>query len=199
MERIPLKVFINLRKRPDRLEQFQEQATMLGVHYERFEAVPARRGPLGCALSHLSVLCRAQDEGVSAVMVCEDDAQFMGPRATLDQAIHEFLDHPSAVGLGLGYNAEVRGRQISGHLVQCTEFQTMSCYVVKAAALPALIALLAGGVHGLARNGATELYACDMIWKSCHRSSSWCIPIDRLVIQRPSYSDNEKKIVDYKC
>ena len=199
MERIPLKVVINLRKRPDRLATFQEQATMLGVHFERFEAVPAQRGILGCTLSHLSVLCRAQEEGASAVMVCEDDAQFIAPRATLDQAIHEFLDNASTVGLGLGYNAEVRGRQISGHLVQCREFQTMSCYVVKAAALPDLIALLAGGVHGLAKNGASELYACDMIWKACHRSSLWCITKDRFVIQRPSFSDNEKTFVDYKC
>ena len=80
-------VLINLDRRPDRLEEFDEQAKRIGLTYERHSAFDAAdktdqygrplRGIVACTRSHYDVLTKAMDDGVQRLFVFEDDANFV--------------------------------------------------------------------------------------------------------------------------
>jgi len=70
------KVVINLKRRPDRLEQFNQEMNYMGWDYEVFEAIDGG-GYVGCALSHQKIIedfLKTDDE---YIMVFEDDSFFM--------------------------------------------------------------------------------------------------------------------------
>lgn len=80
-------VLINLDRRPDRLEEFEEQAKSIGLVYERHSAFDAQgvvdnrgrqmRGIEACTKSHYDVLTKAMNDGVQRLFVFEDDANFV--------------------------------------------------------------------------------------------------------------------------
>lgn len=97
MQKIPVFV-INLQRRPDRLARVQAEFERVGVNFERVQGIDAMaKDPTStsdwngglkfrprvasgqssycCLLSHLSVLRRIVDEGISLAMVCEDDVR----------------------------------------------------------------------------------------------------------------------------
>jgi GR25 family glycosyltransferase involved in LPS biosynthesis len=86
-------VLINLARRGDRLERFTEQATALGLKFERFEAIDAQKSqltpPQACAASHREVVTQAKADGVGRLLIFEDDASFS---STFVQECHEVLD-----------------------------------------------------------------------------------------------------------
>ena len=49
-----------------------------------------------------------------------------------------------------------------------------------------------------AREIAGGLFRCDMLWNQLQQSDRFWARIPSLILQRPSYSDVEKKMVDYK-
>ena len=67
------------------------------------------------------------------LMICEDDCQFIADRAAIDAAIEEFFYNPHLDVLCLAYNAE-NGFAISQNLMITSDTQTMSCFILKAAA-----------------------------------------------------------------
>jgi hypothetical protein len=71
---------INLDERTDRWAQMQRRFTRLGIaeRVRRFAAVATPDNHhVGCALSHRGVLSQARAQGLRAVLVLEDDAQFL--------------------------------------------------------------------------------------------------------------------------
>ena len=46
-------------------------------------------------------------------------------------------------------------------------------------------------------NKAADIYRGDQAWKICQQSLIFVIPETHMVVQRESYSDIEKKIVNY--
>jgi hypothetical protein len=89
---------INLHRRPDRLEQFDQQAKATGFTYERLEAVDGvhleeendrRKAELGCKLSHLKAIKRAQRHGHESVLIMEDDAFITGDLSIIPETLPE--------------------------------------------------------------------------------------------------------------
>lgn len=96
-----MKTFVvNLDRHPDRLASIDSQLKALNIPFERIAAVDGvklsqaslgkvydpelcksvlgrelARGEIGCAMSHLTICQRMQDEGISLACVLEDDAQ----------------------------------------------------------------------------------------------------------------------------
>jgi len=74
METIGKIVYINLDKRPDRRVAIEHELERMGLTGERFSAIEVPRyGSVGCAMSHASVVRTAANEGVSSLLVLEDD------------------------------------------------------------------------------------------------------------------------------
>ena len=80
-------VLINLDRRPDRLEEFDEQAQRVGLAYERYSAFDAEgvvdnrgramRGIEACTKSHYNILDKALNDGVERLFIFEDDSNFV--------------------------------------------------------------------------------------------------------------------------
>ena len=67
---------INLDTRIDRLAEFNYVNKFNMLRPERFNAVKAKPGYIGCALSHLSCIKQAKERGDDMVIVIEDDCMF---------------------------------------------------------------------------------------------------------------------------
>jgi len=213
---------INLDNRHDRLTQISQEFTRLKL--KKFCRLPASSdsdAPLACIDSH----CRALEDFLkapshaSAVMICEDDAQFKCSRATLDTHINEFLANPDAVVAAFGYNSEVQEPYPeTPSFLRARDIQTRVCYIVKRDFVPILNNLWRRIYILRQKNPApkhsnwyTKAYnklpiknivpdnlRGDQSWKILQQDHVFLVPKKHLVIQRPSYSDIEKRPVDYK-
>ena len=70
------KIVINLKRRPNRLQNFHREMEYIGWDYEIFEAID-KGSYIGCALSHQKIIedfLKTDDE---YLMVMEDDCFFM--------------------------------------------------------------------------------------------------------------------------
>jgi GR25 family glycosyltransferase involved in LPS biosynthesis len=70
------KVVINLKRRPDRLETFNQEMEFMGWDYEIFEGID-KKGYDGCALSHLKIVEDFINSNDEHIMILEDDCFFM--------------------------------------------------------------------------------------------------------------------------
>ena len=70
------KIVINLKRRPDRLENFDREMNYIGWDYEIFEAID-KGSYVGCALSHQKIIEDFLNTDDEYIMVLEDDCFFM--------------------------------------------------------------------------------------------------------------------------
>ena len=70
------KFVINLNRRKDRLESFQDEMNYIGWEFQRFEAFDTN-SYIGCALSHQAIARIALEKNYDYTLVMEDDIYFM--------------------------------------------------------------------------------------------------------------------------
>lgn len=86
-ETFPLKVCINLARRPERWRRMQAEFARVGIEAVRFSACDGNKltppanwghtaGAYGCLLSHLQVVQEARESGAPSVLIFEDDTVF---------------------------------------------------------------------------------------------------------------------------
>jgi GR25 family glycosyltransferase involved in LPS biosynthesis len=88
------KFVINLDRRPDRLNKFQEEMTYMGWDFERFAAIDTN-SYVGCALSYKTISQIILDRKYKYAIVFEDDIYFMPYAKSLLQDIEEQLFNTS--------------------------------------------------------------------------------------------------------
>jgi glycosyl transferase family 25 len=78
-----------------------------------------------------------------------------------------------------------------------SDTQTMSCYILKAAAIAEVLGCARFSVENLSRGGAGFDYAIDRVWKRAQRQMFFALTKDHFARQRPSFSDIEQSYQDY--
>ena len=191
-------VYINLASRPDRKLEIEGEFRRLGLRYfQRFEAIARERGIVGCNLSHAAVLS-GEHYSEELVMVCEDDAQFLASREEIDQIIEFFVSQSWLDVLCLGNRVENKAIRINQDFAISNNIQTTSCYVVRRKHLALIGAIFAKSAKKLERGSPVWLNALDIAWKSAQRwRLVFAVPRKEMVVQRASFSDIEKREVDY--
>lgn len=189
---------INLASRPDRLQETNEEFARMGiVDWSRFEAVKSADGALGCALSHAHLL-GGLDRTVSAVMVCEDDIEFLVGPDELDALLEEFLANPALDVLCLAFNVVSRPYVVSQALAVTTNTATTACYVAKGRAMRLLRDSFLDSAKLIQEGKPLGVAAADQRWKKLQRRTLiFAIPRVRAARQRNSFSDIEGKEVSY--
>ena len=191
MDTIGKVVYINLDKRTDRRAQIEEELTRWGLNAERFAAyeVPGY-GLVGCARSHCEVLRQAIEEGVSSLLVIEDDVRFFGTRADADVRLRAALDaHPDYDVLMLDYVLQRSDPPEQG-VGRVLEGSTTGMYLVRGAYLPTLYQnFLESYNHLLVAPHIHWVYSCDQYWKRLQPQGKWFYLSPRFGAQRPGYSD----------
>ena len=84
-------VVINLKRCPERLEQFKKQAKEYEFNFEIFEAIEHEIGSYGCSLSHFEIIKKAKKDNLKNVLVFEDDAVFLYPKKYVWQSIKKYF------------------------------------------------------------------------------------------------------------
>jgi GR25 family glycosyltransferase involved in LPS biosynthesis len=184
-------VYINLESRTDRKEQIEGQLTEYGLPFERFNAIVAQPGCVGCSLSHLQVLKEAKQKGYANILILEDDFMFVVHAPQLETALEEFfsLDIPYHVCM-LSYKLSASEHIPNSDLVgRVLEAQTASGYLVHSSYYDTLIQVWEEAVVSLQRTGEHWKYACDQIWKTVQPGASWYAFSTRIGTQRPSFAD----------
>jgi len=196
-ESIPIYV-INLESRPDRLRETEAELAKMGIaRWSRFDAVKDSNGALGCARSHARLAERVQDSE-PAVMVCEDDVEFLVSPENLRALVTEFLGNPALDVLCLAYNLRFKPHTISPNLAVTADTATAACYVVKTASIDTLKDSFSEAARLIQEGKPIGLVAIDQYWKKLQRRKLvFAVPQKRAVRQRPSFSDIEGHDVFY--
>lgn len=190
--------YINLDKRTDRRAEMEDALACLGIVAERFPAIEATPGSLGCTRSHLEVLKRARAEGQPYVLVLEDDFQALVPPAQFNQALARLLDEQPEFDLVmLSYNMQ-HSAPHNDFLVKVLFAGTASGYIVHQRFYDTLIQLFEYSSTMLAAHpDLPHLYALDVVWRPIQPTCAWYAFTPRLGKQRASYSDINHRMEDY--
>jgi len=190
-------VYINLEHRQDRRNQIETEFQTLGISQAtRFDAIKDIPGALGCARSHLAVLSKWNSKEDRLLMVCEDDAQFLADRKTLDAFICEFQKNDKMDILCIGYRAK-NGIKVNAKFILTSNTQTTSCYVIKPYMRNILLANFSSSVTRLKQGESEPTASIDQVWKELQSTYHFVVPSIRLLIQRESYSDILHEHVNY--
>lgn len=198
-------VVINLDSRPDRLQEFSDEAQKLGLtSWRRFSAVDGRQefpdldpfysGSIGCSLSHVYAFGEARWDSREALLVCEDDVEFLVDKATLAAAIHEFLDEPNLDVLALYGRARGGSHHISDTLRIVVGLVGTVCYVVKPHMAEVIGDLFTQGVDDL-KSGKRKGKS-DILWNRLQKNGYFfAAPITTYARNREGFSDIEGRML----
>ncbi len=205
MDAVDKIVFINLDSRTDRLAEIRDEMAKLGVLHraERFAAIAHSRGSYGCALSHLAVLKSARDDpAVHRLAVFEDDFEIVGNPEDVLSSLAAFNDSFGAefdvlfLAVSIIQCEPCRTLPNGKEIVRVTRGQTTGGYIINRRSFDALISLWEGHLDTLLATGIS--HSCpDLSWFPLQVEGTWLAFAPRFAKQRASYSDIEKRHVDY--
>lgn len=199
--------FINLNHRTDRANDFYKTMESIDVGRESITRIPAIYehdiGALGCTKSHILALETFLESDYERVLIFEDDFE-ISSRKELDDFCREFMETSSLswdLILFSGVLKEGCPTDLS-YLTKIQELQTSSSYMIQKRYAPRLLENMKEGrealeTYYLGTGRAIPDYCLDMYWKSLQRKDNWFLTNPILGYQRPSFSDIQKKEVDY--
>jgi len=180
-------VCINLDRREDRWEETKKElssAHLLNYTY-RFSAIEHENPVVGCALSHFTVLNETLSLDKHA-MIFEDDVKFINNFTDMYLYLEE-LDSLNWDMLYFGANITQHIRLVSDKFVEVFHAQSTHAYCVNKRFIPTILEQK----HLIGKH-LDLIYAEDVIPRgNCY------ITRPMLATQRPSYSDIEKRPVNY--
>jgi glycosyl transferase family 25 len=187
-------VYINLAHRTDRRSQIEAELACFGDRVERFDAIRHTHGGLGCSKSHLAVLERAKAQGWRNVLIVEDD--FTWVALGCEKSAPRFTEIAAGA-----YDVILIAAAYAKHdpvTLRVQAAQTTTCYLVAEHYYDTLIANYKESIEQLEKTMNYGTYALDQWWKRLQPSGLWFIMRPTMGVQRPSYSDIEHKVVDYR-
>jgi len=185
-------VYINLEHRTDRRQEIESELSIFpSEKIQRFNAIKENFGALGCTKSHIAVLEMAILEGWSNYLVIEDDG--MWSNFDTSYPILESLSKNPYDVIVLGAVVPVYDKLT----YKLQKSQTTTSFLVNKHYYKTLLQNFKDGAHGLTLTKLPPMYALDMYWQRIQARDNWYLVAPSLVVQRPSYSDIEKKHVDY--
>lgn len=179
--------YINLDHRTDRRAEVEKEFEEKGLTVERFSATQYSPGAIGCNLSHIGVLTTARGRGYEAVMIFEDDFQFLISKSEWDDLIAKLPSSYDVVMLSYNLVASTP-HDDTFHRVH--EVQTTSGYIVHSRFYDRLISRWEEGTRLFMANPTMDwVYILDQYWKPLQADSEWFAYKVRIGKQRPSFSD----------
>jgi hypothetical protein len=194
--------YINLNSRVDRKIHVERQLDLLGIrdNVKRFNAIHNVNGRIGCSLSHLKCIQMAKEQNMECVLILEDDVLFLLPDDFVEN-VNKFLSNPQNkwdVLLLAGNNLPpfTTNDEVSIRVTHC---QTTTGYIVRKHYYDTLISNIKEGVAKLMKNPEHHYYfAIDKYWIHLQKQHRWMLLVPLIVVQRPDYSDIEKRHTDYQ-
>ena len=201
MDHIDHVFYINLKSRQDRKGLIEAQLEKYGLKAERFDAI-YNPGSLaaGCMESHLKVLKIAKERGYKNVLILEDDFHFVVDENQFVEQLDKFFTANIEYDVCfLSYHV-IRAEKTQYDFIQrAVDCRTASGYLVNQHYYDKLIDLFATGLPKLITTRQHWIYANDVIWQSLQQTDNWYLFTPRIGVQRESYSDLARRVVNYNC
>ena len=194
--------YINMTERTDRKEHVENQLRSIGIsNFTRFPAIELPNARAGCSLSHLRCLQLAESNGWEHVLIVEDDIEFLDPEMFRTQ-LASFLTRPPSsvvdVLLFAGNNIPPY-EKVNDTCVKVLRCQTTTGYLVYRHYYASLIANISEGLNLLLKHPEEHVkYAVDKWWFSLQLKDAWYLIVPLSVVQRPDFSNIEKKETNYR-
>lgn len=196
------KIFcINLDRRTDKMIQFIDQASKYSLVFERISAVDGlteieyknplnlphfSAGDIGCTLSHLKVVKRANELNLSSYIVLEDDALFRPGFSLLYQKfLNQVPDDWDLIYFGANHN-NTKPKRISENVVKVNGSFTTHAMMVSCTMYDALIEKWSNPIKNV-----------DVLLSELHDKFNCYCFYPNLVGQRQGFSDILNKDVNY--
>lgn len=187
--------YINLDRRTDRREQFEEECRRMNISVERFPAMERNPGALGCSYSHYNVIKLAKERGYPTVIVFEDDFQFLVSREEFDSILSSLPEDFDVVMLS--YDLQ-RSEPYNERFGRVMEVQSASGYIVSSKFYDTLLSTWERSLEEYEKQPHRHwLFINDQSWKPLQPISRWYHSILRIGKQRPSWSDLNNGFADY--
>ena len=174
-----IKIFvINLEKRKDRLEEVSQM--LEDYQWERIEAIETTKGYYGCVLSHIKCLKKAKEEGLSEVVIMEDDFHFVGDG--------KFYFPPPECDVCL-YSCKLNKKEdYNDNFYKVIDGRHTDFYLVKQHYYDRLISTFTESLMNLLNKYHHKNYL-DVYWLENQKKDLFLCPHIRLGFQREGYSD----------
>ena len=203
---------INLAHRTDRKEQARKEMAALGWDDDDYSFFTARHMPdapaRGCALSHGKAIADFLfAEEKPFLLVLEDDFTVRAG-ADLRAGLEAAISHAGFWDVFLlAHNAAIPiARTPVKDAFRVVNAQTASAYLVGRLYAARLMEMFfrsaemqdrLKNIPSPAREMANTVFRCDILWKHLQENDRFCAQVPALTTQRASWSDIEKKMVDY--
>ena len=218
-------IYINLDTRPDRKIHCEHELAKLDIPDKvvvRMSAVSVPDRRVGCSMSHLKALRMAKEKGWDRVMIVEDDICFKRP-GWLSAALRGALG--SEVGFDVLLIAGNLAKHLHGdrYLGECVVADcggdgssssvhpappamlhrvercwTTTGYIVNAHYYDTMIDNISDGIkHLLNSPHLGAMFCIDVYWHHLMQRDEFLMITPRTVSQLNSYSDIERRVVDY--
>ena len=194
---------INLESRPDRLEHINAVLGSVGIsEHNVVKGIPHSCGILGCGLSHALAVAECIDSNATTCAIFEDDFELVRDPDEAKTAVERFFrtDPPSWEVLMLSAHAVTPSSPSPefSHLEIINAALTASGYVVHKSFAPTLLRTFMEASYRLSKSNCSQTeYAHDVLWKKLQQSGKWYALKPLIGKQKASYSDIEKRHVDY--
>lgn len=194
---------IHLESRKDRLHQINDVLSSLHIlKYDIIKGVPHSCGALGCSLSHAMAMNECIKSNATTCAVFEDDFELSGGPEDANGAVDIFFRSQPPSWDVLMLSANVISSSPSAELSHLESIHwalTTSGYIVHRSFASTLLQnFMQAAYHLNESNCSKEEYAHDVLWKELQQSGKWFALKPLIGKQRASYSDIERKDVDYK-
>lgn len=182
---------INLKERVDRWELCDHEFYKINYYPQRFEAIKNEVGRVGCFLSHLEILKKAQRENKN-VLIMEDDVEFDEDcRQVLEASLDELCDLNFDMAY-FGGNILRPFFQVTKHWARLSHCQSTHCYSIHRNFLSTIINFLENNSTQKTGLAIDQLYA-DYLIPNC--KAYIIMPI--IARQRSDFSTIENREVTY--
>lgn len=194
--------YINLEKRKDRKEKMEQlkQKNLFFQKIQRFNAVSNDNGKIGCYLSHIQCLEKCLHLQDEYFLIMEDDFSISN-NSYYKEFLNDFpiLQKNKDWDIFLFTNSIIRDNSLKPflkHFNRVFNFQTTTGYIIRKSFIPTLLKHFKEGLQ-LYLKTKKEIYCIDIHWKILQKTHNFISYHKQFVIQYPSYSDIEKKDVNY--
>ena len=197
--------YINLEHREDRKSQMLFWIEQSGFELSKVERIPAiynhEKGHVGCLLSHIKALDTFIKSDNKICIIFEDDYVPLNVNTFWNNVNKlENIDFDLVMVCYNEYELQIKETKYD-FLKKCLHSYTASGYILNKNFAYKLKELFEECVKLAINETFTSHHFClDTYWmKLMRETEKWYCFYPRLGVQRESYSDILKKVVDYKC
>ena len=206
-DNIDIIYYINLDHRKDRNNEFQIELNKINFpinRVKRISGVYCNIGIIGCGMSHLNILKDIINNNYKNSLIFEDDFEFID-HINFKNKINYIFDQDIDYDIiSLASNIQKLADCKYKNLKRLIEGQTASGYLINIKFVNTYLNNIINSTNNLinyANKGilACHIFAIDIHHKILQLDSNWYVFYPVLGKQRESFSDIEKKIMNYNC